>query len=242
MRGVLYGSLSLAVAFVMFSGMLPSGSDPAPPAAAGTFAIQPGDYSWAGNAGCTLSWVYDGLGDLEGRVFIGTAAHCVSSVGQVVNANGNPAFGRVAVMGSACCTATDWALIEVQPEFVGRVDPSVKGHPHVPVGYTRAADTTAGDVLQVSGYGTVLSWSQVSRENRVGYLVFDSPTLYQSHIPTIWGDSGGPIMHFSTGKALGIVSRLNFVGAFEQGPTVEGILAAAADAGFPVELRTVATS
>ena len=41
-------------------------------------------------------------------------------------------------------------------------------------------------------------------------------------------------------KALGIVSRLCGAGACsEEGPTVQGILAKAAAAGFPITLRTV---
>ena len=63
--------------------------------------------------------------------------------------------------------------------------------------------------------------------------------LYDVTGPIHWGDSGGPLVHVRTGKALGIVSRLCAGACSEEGPTVQGILAKAAAAGFPVSLKTV---
>jgi hypothetical protein len=68
---------------------------------------------------------------------------------------------------------------------------------------------------------------------------FDDNELYDVTGPIHWGDSGGPLVHVRTGKALGIVSRLCAGACSEEGPTVQGILAKAAAAGFPVTLRTV---
>ena len=44
--------------------------------------IQPGVAIVADGSYCTLNWIYDGQGAQAGKVYGGTAAHCVSGVGQ----------------------------------------------------------------------------------------------------------------------------------------------------------------
>jgi hypothetical protein len=46
--------------------------------------IQPGVSITMGGSYCTLNWIYDGTGSQAGNVYGGTAAHCVSGVGQQV--------------------------------------------------------------------------------------------------------------------------------------------------------------
>ena len=204
----------------------------APPAVANH--IQPGAYHETDVGACTLNFVYDGAGG----PFMGTAAHCVEAVGDDVRDENGAVFGDVAAIGDADETATDWALIRVRPGFVGHVNPSVKGHPQYPTGVTTAPETAVGDPIQLSGYGVGFDLTPPTREQRRGALTFDDSETHEVLATLIFGDSGGPLVHVPTGEALGIVSRLCIGLCEEEGPTVEGILAKAAAAGFPVSVRT----
>jgi len=201
--------------------------------------IQPGAYSQSGNAGCTLNFVYDGVGDDRGRTFIGTAAHCVSKVGDDVLLSTRETFGDVAWIGNEDATAPDVALVEIRREFLSRVSPAVKGYPAYPTGVTTRQDTVVGDLVQISGYGMGFNSTTLTRQSRVGVMNYDDDEIYDLVGPVIFGDSGGPIVHIESGKALGIVSRLCIGICTEEGPTVQGLLAQASAAGFNVALRTV---
>jgi hypothetical protein len=211
----------------------------APSAGAAGELIQPGAYSQSGDAACTLNFVYDGTGPVAGRTFIGTAAHCVSAVGDDVALSSGEAFGDVAVIGNADTTQPDWALIEIRPEFLNRVSAGVKGHPEYPTGVTTPQDTAEGDLVQLSGYGLGFDMVDVTQEQRVAVMGYDDDELYDVVGPIDFGDSGGPLVHVASGKALGIVSRLCVGVCTEEGATVQGVLAKAAEAGFPITLRTV---
>ena len=198
--------------------------------------IQPG----ASHGGfCTLNFVFDGLGANLGKVYIGTAAHCVEKVGEPVSVGSEPAFGKVAFIGNADTELTDYAFIEVDGKNVARVDPALKGHPEIPSGFTMPEDTAAGDLIQMSGYGIGFGETQQTQEQRQVVLQSDDAERYVLSGPSVNGDSGGPFVHIDTGKALGIVSRYGFGdAATDVGPTVQGILAKAA-AKFPVQFRPV---
>ena len=148
-------------------------------------------------------------------------------------------FGTVSFIGNADATATDYAFIKVEPEDVGRVSAAVKGWPAYPKGSTVPADTLTGDSIQLSGYGLGYGTTQPTQEQRTAVMGFDDAETYDVSGPIHWGDSGGPLVHKRTGKALGIVSRLCAGACSEEGPTVQGILAKAAAAGYRVTLRTV---
>lgn len=212
---------------------------PSAPAQAAT-TIQPGVFIETSVGLCTTNFVYNGTGARAGKTYIGTAAHCVKKVGDdVALADSNEVFGDVAALGNANVDQADWALIEVRSAFLARVSPAVKGHPQYPTGHTVASQTRTGDVIQLSGYGTGFSVSGPTREKRQGTLSFDDATTHGVVAPLVWGDSGGPLVHVATGRALGLVSRLCVGSCTEIGPTIEGVLAKAAAAGFPVTVRTV---
>lgn len=203
--------------------------------------IQPGVQV---NGDCTLNFVYDGIGVNTGRVYIGTAAHCVDEVGESVSTNAHSDFGVVAYRGASHPDATDFALIEIKPEFLPFVSAEVKGHPGQPSGSTSSTSTERGDVLRFSGYGMGYDLAGPTQEGRVGVLESDTAEEWQAYASVMFGDSGGPVLH-SSGEAIGIVASIRvsygtsvpFVGA--SGPSVEGVLAHAAGDGFPVALRTV---
>lgn len=210
------------------------------PAQATIGTIQPGDQSVSGGSGCTLNFVYDGVGDDAGRVFMGSAAHCVSALGDSVSSWPYADFGTVALIGSEATAPTDWALIEVKPELHRVVRAAVKGHPSYPTGLALAGETEIGDMVQLSGYGTGFGASAPTQERRVGVLGIHEAHQHQIVAPVVWGDSGGPIVHVPSGGALGLHSRLCLAWACtEYGPTIEGVIAQAAAKGVTVQLRTV---
>ena len=207
-----------------------------PGAASAAGTLQPGAYHETDAGSCTLNFAYTGPG---GETLLGTAAHCVERVGQGVRDIEGVQFGTVAFIADADTTEADFAFIRVEPEDVGRVSAAVKGHPAFPKGSTLPADTLTGDTIQLSGYGLGYGTTQTTQEKRTAVMGFDDTEIYTVSGPIHWGDSGGPLVHVRTGKALGIVSRLCAGACSEEGPTVQGILAKAAAAGFPVTLRTV---
>lgn len=206
-----------------------------PGSATAAVTLQPGAYHETDAGSCTLNFAYSG----GSKTYLGTAAHCVASIGQSVRDIDGTDFGKVAFIGDQNVTQWDFAFIEVDPEDLGRVSAAVKGHPTFPTGSTVAADTLTGDTIQLSGYGLGYDTTPATQERRQAIMGFDDAELYDVSGPIHWGDSGGPLVHVKTGKALGIVSRLCAGACSEEGPTVQGILAKAAASGFPVTLRTV---
>ncbi len=223
-------SLSIIALVIAFLVLLP-----APARAVDT--LQPGDYVATSVGSCTLSFVYDGLGSQAGKVFIGTAAHCVSNVGEIVQDIDGASVGRVALIGNADITAQDYALIEVLPGVP--VSPAVLGWPNYPTGYTTSGETAVGDQVALSGYGMGFDFINVTREQRPGVIASDTNSEYTIVGLDTFGDSGGPFVHKATGKAYGIVSRLCVGLCTSEGATVEGILSKAAARGFIIQLRTV---
>jgi trypsin-like peptidase len=222
-RKLLTAAATLAVAAVL------------PSAASAAVTLQPGAYHETDAGSCTLNFVYTG----GGKTYLGTAAHCVASIGQPVRDIEGTAFGKVAFIGDQNTTAWDFAFIEVDPEDLGRVSPAVKGWPAFPKGATTPAETLFGDSIQLSGYGLGYDTTPATQEQRRAVMGSDDASVYTVSGPIHWGDSGGPLVHIATGKALGIVSRLCAGTCSEEGPTVQGIIAKAASRGFAVSLRTV---
>lgn len=212
---------------------------PAAPSSAANGFLQPGDYMEAGGAACTTNFVYDGTGALAGKVYLGTAAHCVSGVGQDVRDINGTVWGDVALIGNENAAAPDYAFVEVRTAHVGRVRAAVKGYPQYPTGVTTPAETATGDLVQVSGYGLGFNFVNVTQEKRVAVLTSDNTSIHNVAGPIDFGDSGGPLVHVRTGKALGIVSRLCVGACTETGPTVQGLLNLAGQRNFTVALRTV---
>jgi hypothetical protein len=209
----------------------------AAPAAPAAPSIQPGTFMQSKAGGCTFSFVYDGTGATAGQVFMGTAAHCVRKVGDLVALANGTVVGDAAVIGSQAKAATDWALIRIRPEYVSRVRPGVIGHPAAPSGYAKTS--RPGDLVFFSGYGIPFDSVAATRQNRAGLMVSQSKTRYTLIGSDSWGDSGGPIILAGNNRAMGIVSRLCIGACTSEGPTVYGILLQAAAKGFAVRLRTV---
>ena len=230
------GASLLAASALGVTALLAGGSTPG---GAATDPIQPGDEISSSVGGCTLNFIYDGTGGQAGKVYGGTAAHCVKSIGEDVQLGTGETFGDVALIGDENSTVADYAFIEIRPEYHSRVSAAMKGHPSYPTGVTTAAETAVGDTVQLSGYGLGFGLTQPTQERRVAVITYDDAEEHEVIAPLIFGDSGGPLVHVKSGKAYGIVSRLCVGVCEEEGPTVEGLLAKAAARGFTVTLRTV---
>lgn len=210
--------------------------------------IQPGERLVAGGALCTMAFIADGTGSKAGKVYAITAAHCVGPAGTRASTFGSPegGFGTIALRGpwvddGGCGSprSEDYALVEVDEAQENRVVPWVKGHPEYPTGVTTPSQTVARDLLQFSGYGTGWTAHNVTREERVGLLSFDDSTFWGGLATATPGDSGGPVVHVPTGKALGLVNCLGAGTSTNTGVTIAHVLDRAAAQGFGLVVRTV---
>lgn len=210
---------------------------------AGTGTVQPGDMH---NGSCTLNFVYDGLGPNAGKVYFGTAGHCVS-LGQRATVPSLGAFGTVVYDGNAGTTAGDFALIEVDPARYGAVIAEVRGHPGMPNGLATEATAGPGTPVRMSGWGTLTWDTQAGREDRVGVVTNHDNGRVGLLGVVSGGDSGGPWLTFD-GRALASVKGADVefslggggsgLYAAMTGPSVENSIARATAAGFPITLRT----
>lgn len=208
-----------------------------PAAASAAVTLQPGAISATDAGRCTLNFAFSDGSD----VYLGSAAHCVDRPGQrVMDADGDQ-FGTVALIGNADTTIDDYAFIKVDADERARVSPRVKGHPAVPTGVTAPGETRFGDTLTLSGFGLIFESTPLLQERRAGILADDDDARYRTIAPILFGDSGGPVVHTPTGKALGIVSRLCAGLCTEEGPTVAYMLRSAAARGLNLTLLTGTT-
>jgi hypothetical protein len=225
-------------------------SDPATSAdlCEGDCPIQPGALLGTPEGLCTMNFVFE---DGAGRLYIGTAGHCFDREGQRAEAEPEPGsllsmidplfeFGTaVHVEFSEDEPSIDFALIEIDPDQYGNVNPSMRFWGG-PAGSTTADETSTGDPLLQYGYGAGFDLTPVTRP-RIRVLMDDDAEHYTSQSASMFGDSGSPVLHEPTGKAHGIDSRFNFFDippTIDAGPTVEGILRRLADAGHDVTLVT----
>jgi hypothetical protein len=217
------------------------------PAAQAANTIQPGVAIRLGGSGCTLNWIYDGSG---GTVYAGTARHCTTGVGQVVNLSTGNTTGAVGIrIGTVAyvSAALDFSLIAIDAGNLSLVNPALKGHPAIPTGVSTATSSALGDVIQFSGYGVGVDLTTATQESRVGVLAFNDGTQHYTDGLVTPGDSGGPVADVTDGnKALGIVDTLGAsagtpfgASVGEGGVSLPALLDDAAANGFPITLRTV---
>jgi hypothetical protein len=236
----------------------------AAPAQAADDTIRPGDFHrLSDQIWCTLNYVFDGVGPAAGRVFMGSAAHCVVGAGSAVGhevtlgsgpengpsdvagTTGGEVLGTVALLGGdGTGAADDFALIEVRPALRDRVTAGVRGHEQIPTGVSEPDGPAPGDLLIHTGYGIPFFATQPTRDDRQGVYRGHDGSAWAGALAVYGGDSGGPVLEASSGRALGILqgymaSTLPDPDANVTGPTVKAIEARAAALGLPVRMRAV---
>lgn len=214
----------------LLAAMLPAFALALPMPAPAAGEIGPGRFMSAPE-GCTMNFVFtDG-----NRLFVGTAGHCSHTVGERASAPGIGEFGTIVyrrLEGN-----DDFALIRIDASKEANVDPTVPRWGG-PSGVTVPADTLIGDPIALYGWGTGFSIIEPTR-SRAGLLAADGAQHYVAELPAVFGDSGGPIVHIPTGKALGIVSGIRAVEVPQGtlwGTTVQRALSLVIGAGFNVDL------
>lgn len=208
-------------------------------------AIRPG--SSIGN--CTLNWVFyeevvptDDDPDPIPEIYAGTAAHCVSEVGQRIAIPDFGEFGTVVYDSDEFGSTVDFALIEIDAELLDDTNPKMRGWDG-PYGFATPDDLAIGDIVAIHGYGMVLGQNEFTRD-RFGVLTNWDDDEYVVNMPAVFGDSGSPLIHVDSGLALGIISRFGFFAtppSTDTGPMMPWIFSELDAAGFgDVVLATVA--
>lgn len=229
------------------AALAPLGLMPTTAQAQEAVTIQPGISIESGGGYCTLNWIYDGTGAQAGSVYGGTAAHCVSSIGEHVSLATGSLGDPIAELGTVAYIDDnlDYAFIKIAPTLHDSVDPAMKGHPAIPTGVSTSETAAVGDIMQFSGNGVGFHLLPQTQEGRNGVLHSNDGTHHNIIGAVSPGDSGGPVADVTDdNKAFGIVNTVG-VGvdglpyAGEGGVSLEGMLADATEAGFTVRLRTV---
>lgn len=208
----------------------PAGSAPAW-APATTATVHPGVQTVTGNGQCTANFVfYD-----ASAVYIGQAAHCSGTGGNTAT-NGctspsHPLGTQVTVNGASqpatmvynswltmqaigeddpdVCQYNDFALLQLDPEDAGRVNPSI---PHW--GGPTGLNTSGTGILEhVYSYGnSSLRLGLTLLSPKKGISLGDAgggwTHLVSTLTPGIPGDSGSAVLD-SAGRALGVLSTIN---------------------------------
>lgn len=200
----------------------------APAASVAEAPIQPG--AQLGDF-CTLNFIFAS----GANRYVGTAGHCVAK-DEVARVAGS----RIGItVFSRDDDTLDFALIKIDPGKLGDIDPSVRGIGG-PTGVATRSHTAVGDSVSFHGYGLLLGDIGATR-TRSGILMNHGASTYAANMPAVNGDSGGPVIHARTGRALGIVARYGTTGfppSTDVGPTIEFVLGALAAANLSVTLVT----
>lgn len=248
------GLAVLVLAVVTLAGCIAE-TDPTTPAGqtGGNGADVPAEIAWADVATatvrpgaslggyCTFNWVFT---DAAGTVYIGTAGHCTDEIGeQVALGSEDPdtnALGFVVYDSDVTDDAdplVDFTLIQVHAGRLGEVNPTMLGQA-APSGTLGPGDASAGDLVAIYGHGMVLGDNEETRP-RQGVLLFADDKEYVADMPAVPGDSGAPVLHVASGKALGVISRFNLDGlppSTDIGPTMPFILSELEKAGYFVDV------
>jgi hypothetical protein len=204
------------------------------PAQAADTQIQPGALIQSPVGQCTMNFIFEDPGN--GKKYVGTAGHCIN-LNQTATTQNGGALGQAVFRQSNA--QLDFALIEIAVGRYGEINPAVRTWGG-PTGATTSSETFTGDVLFEYGYGVGFGLLEATRP-RIGVLQSDETQSYTADTGAVNGDSGAPLLHGPTGKALGIISHFNLVAlppSTDAGPTVEWILQRLVAAGFNVQIVT----
>lgn len=230
-------------------------------AAAEAALLRPGVFT-AGAVGCTVGFLY--VDPVTDTYYASLAAHCVDSadgttndstgqriaietgnllnaapleIGSVVYDSDGPTPSSL--LGDDASPAVDFILIRLDPGINLIANPQVL-ELQGPTGFIDAdcAGARQGDTIAFYGQGQPFQISgQLHR--REGPLLSCSDTTHSSAVPVYWGDSGSPVLHTVTGKALGFLTS-SLMPAVMFGTTLPYVFSELAKSGFgSVALATV---
>lgn len=194
---------------------------------------------------CTFNWVYTSP---NGTAYVGTAAHCTDGPGEELHLGDGdrgtgPMVGTVVFDSDNASEAPDvmdFTLVRLADGWIGRTHPAMIGWDG-PTGVLTADDASTGDRIGVHGHGLVFHQTEATQD-RPGVLTSMDEQTYEIQSPFIFGDSGGPVIHAETGRALGVVSGATFgvqVPPYTNvGPTVDFVLRTLHELGWDVEMAT----
>lgn len=230
-------------------------------AALGVATIRPGASIEQGS--CTANFVFTSLDN--STVYLGTAAHCFSNDGATdtdgcvadvqklgekrdVQGAEHPAvlvYSSWVAMQAAretgdICNNNDFALMQLHPDDAAKVNPAMQSFGG-PTGIASAGDLGLFD--RVLSYGNSGSRPEDSALSpREGYVTLpaggcDARVVFPN--AAIPGDSGSPVI-LADGRAMGVFVSIELAPLPGQGHVcvLDGLLAYAATAGFPVTLAT----
>jgi hypothetical protein len=200
-------------------------------APAATATIHPGVQTVTGGGQCSSNFVFS---DPAGNVFLGQAAHC-SGTGAATETNGCdsgslPVGTPVEIEGATqpgtmaynswiamqqagetnpdICDYNDFALVQVHPNDVGRVNPSVPGFGG-PTGLASSPGGTGSTVYTYGNSSLRFGVSQLSPKQ--GTVVASRGNGWSTDVytatPGIPGDSGSGFLT-ATGAAFGVLSTV----------------------------------
>lgn len=182
-------------------------------------------------AGCTYSFI---LRDASGNLYTGSAAHCVSFVGQRVSTTSIGAFGTVVTDGAL---GVDYALIRIDANRHDRVNPTLCAWGG-PIG-ADPGNRPPNDVLLEYGWGFA---TDATAQTRTRTLVETTRNAFNIEWAGVGsgGDSGGPVV---SAEGYAVASHTYGVTPFagvvrEGGPTFARMLASGRTAVPSLELVT----
>ena len=212
-----------------------------------------GDLGWLD--GCTLNFVFE---DPQGALYIGAAGHCVESFKTDGSENllrDGSRFGELVFHSPLTYSLDglglpehydDFSLFAIDPARYDEVDPTVAviGGP---TGVASPSDVGMGHEVLVYGHG-IATDPVAELHARRGIVQRMDGETYGAAFYATSGDSGSPVIHAPSGRAIGIVSSYGATHmwaverdepqGFIQGPTVEHILGMLSEAGFDLSLVT----
>lgn len=237
----------------------PPGADPSPNDAEPEVWIQPGMLIRPDNdSHCTLAFI---LRDAStNATFALTAGHCLRE-GQSVFFDNGTAFGTAEVVRdddrSAAGEDEDWALIRIDPAMADHVSPEVL-HWTGPTELSPAGSLGDGDWicfygqagasdpligLEIAGTHQCGSFERYRvNDDRVDHAIWRLAWPGDPDHPILWGglaggDSGGPVLDYATGQAVGIIVWSENL-YWQVATTVYDVMAELADMGYNLEVAT----
>lgn len=204
---------------------------------------------------CTLGFLLEE--ETTNATFALTAGHCVDEGVETIHFENGTAFGAVAVVKSEGVGAgrQDWALIRIDSGFENYTSPTVR-HWTGPTGVSPAGSLNKDDWICFFGQNHPTpvnpgAWSHHRcgsfdryrmNSGAVDHLIWRLVYPGDPDHPLVWGylgggDSGGPVIDYDTGQALGITTTTENL-YWQVATAVYDVMDELAEMGYDLDLMT----